>query len=249
MIQNSVVGAVGSIFNGIANGQNIFKSALIGFTGINYTFDIGNNVTSTDGISTAYRYIVSPDYNEAFDESAYVESIYGGLVGPGGPGTLIGTLAEGGLKMSAAGAIGTVWYVFNTAFGSAHIPDHSGYAWRYTGTKPLTIADVKAEYKIREKNKQTGSYTIMFSDGHKYHGKGPLERMLTSAMLKMTQYNVMLKSFDWTPSPTDREAFKAEYRRLQTDRVPRLYEQGYRNPINFNILQSPGYKYILQDGY
>lgn len=64
-IQNSVVGAVGSIFNGISNGQNIFKSALIGFSGINYSLNIlGNKTTSTDGISIGYRYIVSPDYND-----------------------------------------------------------------------------------------------------------------------------------------------------------------------------------------
>lgn len=65
-IQNSVVGAVGSIFNGLGNGQNIFKSALIGFSGINYTFNIGNNVTST-GIDAGYKYIVSPeaDYSAA----------------------------------------------------------------------------------------------------------------------------------------------------------------------------------------
>ncbi|EJL70148.1 RHS repeat-associated core domain-containing protein [Chryseobacterium populi] len=49
MIQNSVVGAVGSIFNGLANGQNIFKSALTGFTGINYSFNLsGNSITSTN---------------------------------------------------------------------------------------------------------------------------------------------------------------------------------------------------------
>lgn len=47
-IQNSVIGAVGSIFNGLGNGQNIFKSALVGFAGINYSFDIsGNNKAST----------------------------------------------------------------------------------------------------------------------------------------------------------------------------------------------------------
>ncbi|MDC8099427.1 hypothetical protein [Chryseobacterium rhizosphaerae] len=61
-IQNSVVGAVGSIFNGLANGQNIFKSALTGFSGINYSFNLaGNSMTSTDGINAGYKYIVSPE--------------------------------------------------------------------------------------------------------------------------------------------------------------------------------------------
>ncbi|WP_084680291.1 RHS repeat-associated core domain-containing protein [Chryseobacterium luteum] len=50
-IANSIVGSVGSMFNGIATGQNIFKSALIGFTGINYTFDLfQNKITSTDNM-------------------------------------------------------------------------------------------------------------------------------------------------------------------------------------------------------
>lgn len=42
-IQNSVVGAAGNIFNGLATGQNIFKSALIGFTEVNYSFNLPNN--------------------------------------------------------------------------------------------------------------------------------------------------------------------------------------------------------------
>lgn len=65
-VQNSVVGAVGSIFNGLATGQNIFKSALVGFTGLSYSFNIGgNNVTSTEGIADRFKYIISPDYNQS----------------------------------------------------------------------------------------------------------------------------------------------------------------------------------------
>ncbi|WP_326981703.1 RHS repeat-associated core domain-containing protein [Chryseobacterium sp. MYb264] len=63
-IQNSIVGAAGSIFNGIANGQNVFKSAFIGFSGLSYSFNLsGNTQTSTDATSAGYRYIISPDYN------------------------------------------------------------------------------------------------------------------------------------------------------------------------------------------
>ncbi|MCQ9633844.1 FG-GAP-like repeat-containing protein [Chryseobacterium sp. WG23] len=59
-IQNSVVGAVGSIFNGLANGQNIFKSALTGFAGINYSFNLsGNRMTSTDLDFAGYKYSIS----------------------------------------------------------------------------------------------------------------------------------------------------------------------------------------------
>ncbi len=54
--------------------------------------------------------------------------------------------------------------------------------------------------------------------------------------------------YDWIPSIIDREAFKAEYRRIQTDATLR-FPQGYMNPINYNIIQSPGYLYTLQDGF
>lgn len=68
-IQNSVVGAVGSIFNGVATGQNVFKSALVGLSGINTSFNLGNNNgASTDGINSAYKYIISPDYNDGGED-------------------------------------------------------------------------------------------------------------------------------------------------------------------------------------
>ena len=72
--------------------------------------------------------------------------------------------------------------------------------------------------------------------------------MFTSAILKMTLSQTTVKSFDWTPSISDREAFKAEYRRMQTD-ANEDFAEGYRNPINYNLIQSPGKKYQLQDGY
>ncbi|UIR57826.1 DUF6443 domain-containing protein [Sphingobacterium sp. SRCM116780] len=163
-------------------------------------------------------------------------------------GGLTATLAEGGAA-SRGGAVGFLWYAMNNVFGSAHIPNHADYAWRYTGSTPLTITEVKAEYKVREKNQGDGSYTIIFGNNHKYHGKGPLERMFTSAILQMTRYQTTVKSFDWTPSPTAREAFKSEYRRMQTDKVINLYDEGYKNPINYNMIQSPGKNYQSQDGY
>lgn len=68
-LQNSVVGTVGSVFNGLATGQNIFKSAMIGFTGINYSFNISsNNITSTEGNADRFRYIISPEYNQGGED-------------------------------------------------------------------------------------------------------------------------------------------------------------------------------------
>ena len=68
-------------------------------------------------------------------------------------------------------------------------------------------------------------------------------------MEKMALYRVNATSFDWRPAPSNRDAFKQEYYRMQTDKIPNQYEEGYRNPINYNIIQSPGKKYVEQDGY
>lgn len=226
--------------NSAFSGGNFLSGAI---AGISYSGSLATNkVTSTDGISTAYKYIISPEYNDEIED------------GPGGPGkgavggAIVGTLARGS-TMSASGPIGVFWYVMNGIFGSAHIPNHADWAYRYTGTQPLTLTEVKAEYKVRERDTRPGSYTIIFGNDHKYHGKGSIERMFTSAILKMTTANTTVKYFDWTPSVSHREAFKAEYRRMQTDRVRRRYEEGYMNPINYNLIQSPGKKYIQQDGY
>lgn len=238
-IKNFLPGIVSGGLNSAFKGGNFLGGAI---GGISYSENLfANKVTSTTIPSTDYKYIISPDYNDDIDE------------GPGGPGkgvlggALVGALARG-TSVSAAGPIGLVWYVMNGVFGSAHVPDHTNYAWRYEGV-PLTVSQVKEQYKVREKNTLPGSYTIFFGNGKKYHGKGSLERMYTSAILKMTMNSTTLNSFDWTPSSSHREAFKAEYRRMQTDRVRRRYEEGYMNPINYNMIQSPGKKYIQQDGY
>lgn len=102
---------------------------------------------------------------------------------------------------------------------------------------------------VKSRGNQTGSYTITFEGGYKYHGKGPLSRMLISAIQQSVNHTTTVQSMQWMPSISDREAFKAEYRRMQTDQIIPDYPQGYRNPINYNIRQSPGYLYIQQDGY
>jgi len=73
--------------------------------------------------------------------------------------------------------------------------------------------------------------------------------MFTSALFQMGAHQTTVRAFDWTPSISDREAFKAEYNRMQTDQVFPQYPEGYMNPRNYNIRQSPGYLYKLQDGY
>jgi len=213
-------------------------------TGMPYTgggFGSGNSAYDNCSCSSIYNdpYSGGPKgYNVGVNRNSVIPAA----------GAITGVLAESA-SMSRAGAVGIIWYVLNSLFVSAHIPNHADWAYRYTGTAPLTITDVKAEYKVRERDSRTGSYTIIFGNDHKYHGKGSIERMFTSAILKMTAAQTTVKSFDWTPSVSHREAFKAEYRRMQTDKDLPDFPQGYRNPINYNLIQSPGYKYQLQDGY
>ncbi|WP_166919756.1 DUF6443 domain-containing protein [Flavobacterium poyangense] len=136
-------------------------------------------------------------------------------------------------------------------FSSAHTPDWSKGPFvseKASGT--FSIEDVKTEAKsinATEKKGKDGSYTITFSNNKTYHGKGPINRMFASALQKMTLFNVTVKKFNWSPAESSREAFKDEYRRLQTESTP-LYSEGYINPVNYNIIQSPGKKYIIQDG-
>ncbi|MGD1319267.1 RHS repeat-associated core domain-containing protein [Chryseobacterium sp. 2R14A] len=157
-----------------------------------------------------------------------------------------------GFTISAGTVVTTIGVVAQALFSSAHIPEYAGKKYLFSTTGSFSVSDVKAEAKsspVRERMGQVGSYTIIFDKGYKYHGKGPIDRMFTSALFQMGVYRTTVKSFDWTPSITDREAFKAEYRRMQRDQVFPQYPEGYMNPINYNKIQSPGYLYMLQDGY
>jgi len=157
-----------------------------------------------------------------------------------------------GFSISASAVVGTIGYVANSIFSSAHVPDYAGTRYLYSSTGSFSISDVRTEarsYPVRERMGQVGSYTITFDEGYKYHGKGPINRMFESALFQMGVHQTTVKSFDWTPSISDREAFKAEYNRMQTDQVLPYYPEGYMNPRNYNIRQSPGYLYKLQDGY
>ena len=83
--------------------------------------------------------------------------------------------------------------------------------------------------------KQTGSYTIEFESGKKYHGKGPESRMNQSAKYREQKHNDKVKSKDWTPADNDVDAFIDEYFRMERD-------GGYRSDNNYNERQSPGKK-------
>lgn len=79
----------------------------------------------------------------------------------------------------------------------------------------------------------TGSYTNTHKSGKKYHGKGDRGRAAESAKEKADFYNDPVVSTDWTPAPSEREAFKQENARLEAD-------GGHRSPTNYNKRASPG---------
>ncbi|WP_306143146.1 RHS repeat domain-containing protein [Roseibium sp. MMSF_3412] len=95
----------------------------------------------------------------------------------------------------------------------------------------------------KEVQKETGSYTVHFPDGSKYHGKGARKRGEDSARRVSRENDLDAKrtEVDWTRAKSDREAFKAEDRRIQND-------GGIANPRNHNKINSPGRKYNNEDG-
>lgn len=119
----------------------------------------------------------------------------------------------------------------------------------YAGIKVLH-AEAKAHSIVKDKvreiaesktnTKGVGSYTIMFASGKRYHGKGPFERAKSSAIREGVLNLDLPIDIDWTPSANDRKAFEDEYSRLSLD-------GSYRNPDNYNRIQSPGRKKYIED--
>jgi RHS repeat-associated protein len=100
---------------------------------------------------------------------------------------------------------------------------------------------MNAMSNLKNSGKETGSYTNTHESGKKYHGKGDEKRMNESAKRVGNENNDPVKSKDYTPAKNDREGFKQEARRMQTD------QGGHKSPNNYNKRDSPGTKYIEQD--
>jgi RHS repeat-associated protein len=98
-----------------------------------------------------------------------------------------------------------------------------------------------AKAAARGAKKPVGSYTNTHASGKKYHGKGTEDRMNKSAREKATEYKDPVVSQDFKPASSNREAFKDEARRIRDD-------GGVDNPNNYNKINSPGKKYLDQDG-
>jgi hypothetical protein len=86
-----------------------------------------------------------------------------------------------------------------------------------------------------------GSYTNRHASGKSYHGEGTKTRSNVSGMEKAKAHNDPHIATDWKPAPNRREAFKDEAKRLEADRGP-------GNLDNYNKINSPGKRYLQQDG-
>lgn len=105
---------------------------------------------------------------------------------------------------------------------------------------------------MEDNNSVSGSYTIVFKTGKKYHGKGDKARALKSAKQKANKYGDEFDEadIDWTPSSSHREAFKDEAKRIAKDRVGEYKDAKMRDiKSNYNEIESPGKKYLEQDGF
>ena len=115
-IKSFLPGIVSGGLNSAFNGGNFLGGAIGGIT---YSGDLfTNKITSTDGISTAYKYIISPNYNDEGETEQYFQM--GGFGQYGASGGIkppfdkaeIGQLASAGIVSAVTarvlmGAIGT----------------------------------------------------------------------------------------------------------------------------------------------
>jgi hypothetical protein len=88
---------------------------------------------------------------------------------------------------------------------------------------------------------KTGSYTNRHESGKAYHGKGDQNRAARSAKRVENEHNDKHASTETKSAPNDREAFKDEATRMRND-------GGVSNPNNYNKINSPGEKYLEEDG-
>ena len=113
---------------------------------------------------------------------------------------------------------------------------------------------IEAKAKARELTKEqtdkksTGSYTIYFESGKSYSGKGGIDRACASAAFRSWANDTMPISIDWKPSANDKEAFEAEYIRIQDHGGPKS-RYSDADKYNYNEIQSHGeYFYKMSHG-
>jgi RHS repeat-associated protein len=97
--------------------------------------------------------------------------------------------------------------------------------------------------KKKKRREPTGSYTLLFGSGKRYHGKGPRKRSESSGRRLQKKWGDRHVATDWKPASSRREAFKEESRRLDADGGP-----GKGKTRNYNEIEQPGKRYRKEDG-
>ena len=105
----------------------------------------------------------------------------------------------------------------------------------YVIAKPLSCIEGNIPILVHN---GTGSYTITFENGNKYHGKGDYNRALNSAKRISKEHSVRYTEIDWTPAPNNRQSFIDEAQRIRND-------NGVGRGVgNYNMINSPGEKFL-----
>jgi len=92
-------------------------------------------------------------------------------------------------------------------------------------------------FHLSKNSADSGSYTVTFDSGKRYHGKGQEGRANDSAKRVSGEHSDTAKKVEWKPAANDKEGFKAEARRIRGD-------GGVENSGNYNKINSPGEKLL-----
>jgi RHS repeat-associated protein len=182
-----------------------------------YGSDMAFGAGRLDGSSNASRLGAAVG-----DAVATVQGTSELLAGVGGEGA--------GLLLDATGIGAIVGIPANVASAGAIV--HGG---------STAINGIVHLAKNASESSEKGSYTNTHESGKVYHGKGDRARSQTSARATEKKTGDKHTATEFKPSPSDREAFKDESRRIEAD-------GGAKSNTNYNKIDSPGTKYRKQDG-
>lgn len=174
-----------------------------------------------------------------------VESVWDAVSLGMGVASLVDNVSKGNVGGAILDGVGVI--ADGLALAIPLVPGGAGAAIKAVRVGDKVADVVKTEKKVEKvaevasNSKKTGSYTITFESGKKYHGKGPESRMNQSAKQQSKTNKDNVKSKEWKEAKNDREAFKDESKRIEND-------GGHKSTSNYNKKASPGDKYRKQDG-
>lgn len=152
--------------------------------------------------------------------------------------SLVDNIASGNILGAVVDGVATTVDV--AAVILPFVPGGAGTALKAARTvdKVGDVAEAANTAKKVTPKKQTGSYTITFESGFKYHGKGPESRMEQSAKQKSTEHSDKVVKKEWTPASSEKEAFMQEAERIRKDGGVG------EDHKNYNKINSPGEKML-----